>query len=270
MKSWTASIAALTVVLYVSAIVLGLRVKSLSTFSAHAATHRILPWQPPARATLPLGPLGDSIRRGAQIFNNTRLYAAAYTASRVSCTNCHSDGGIQPYASPVVDSPGRYPVYSPRAGRVISLQDRIEECFVRSENGQPLPYDSAEMRALVDYIAWLSQPQPDRVAFEGIGFIRLPQLKPDPSRGARVYAGQCAGCHGEHGEGAPPLFPPLWGPDSFNDGAGMGDIAKLAPFVQHNMPQNRMGNLSPQEAFDVAAFIHAQPRPAFQAAYKMY
>ena len=106
--------------------------------------------------------------------------------------------------------------------------------------------------------------------FVGRGLITLPQLKPDPVRGASVYTTQCAGCHGDHGEGKVPLFPPLWGPSSFNDGAGMNSIEKMAPFVQHNMPQNRTGVLSAQDAFDVSAYIHSQPRPAFNQAYKVF
>ena len=66
------------------------------------------------------------------------------------------------------------------------------------------------------------------------------------------------------------MFPPLWGPDSFNDGAGMHGVRKMAAFVQHNMPQNRPGILTPQDAYDVAGFIHKQPRPAFNPAYKNF
>src|SRR5665647_3228766 len=72
-------------------------------------------------------------------------YAPRYTSAKVSCTNCHAEGGIQPYASPVVGLPTIFPMYNKRAGRVISLQDRIQECFVRSENGRPLSYDGPEM-----------------------------------------------------------------------------------------------------------------------------
>jgi thiosulfate dehydrogenase len=66
------------------------------------------------------------------------------------------------------------------------------------------------------------------------------------------------------------MFPALWGKNSFNDGAGMNQVPKMAAFVQHNMPQNRMGILTPQEAYDVAAFVHQQPRPAFNQAFKHY
>jgi thiosulfate dehydrogenase len=50
----------------------------------------------------------------------------------------------------------------------------------------------------------------------------------------------------------------------------MNRVHTMAAFVQHNMPQNRMGILSPQDAFDVSAYIHAQPRPAFNQAFKSF
>ena len=164
----------------------------------------------------------------------------------------------------------RSPMYNKRAGHVISLQDRIQECFVRSENGKPLSYSGVEMKALVDYITWLSEPQTGRKPFVGRGLIHLPDLNPDPKHGVEIYAAQCAGCHGQNGEGTGPLFPSVWGSGSFNDGAGMDDITKMAAFVQKNMPQNRPGILSPQEAYDVSAFIHAQPRPTFNQAHKHF
>ncbi len=39
----------------------------------------------------------------------------------------------------------------------------------------------------------------------------------------------------------------------------MNQIAKMAAFVQHNMPQNAPDTLTPQEAYDVAAFVHSKP-----------
>lgn len=269
-KSPNLIIVALTVCLYTGSIVLGLRVKRFSLFRAPAPPPRKMAWTPPSRSTIPLGPRGDSIRRGTLLFNETPLYASAYVTARVSCSSCHAEGGIQPYASPVVGLPAAFPMYNQRAGHIISLQDRVQECFVRSENGKPISYDGPEMQALTDYIGWLSQPEPDRLAYVGRGLVTLSNLQPNQQRGAQIYTAQCAGCHGDHGEGRAPLFPPLWGPESFNDGAGMYGLQKMAAFVQHNMPQNRMGILSPQEAFDVSAYVHAQPRPAFNPAYKNF
>lgn len=267
-KRWSFIIAAFTTAMYLGTLVLGLRLTSFKLLLSEPS--RNLAWIPPSSADIPRGPLGDSIERGRRIFNDTALYAPQNTTSKVSCGSCHAEGGIQPYASPMVGLPALFPLYNKRAGHVISLRDRIEECFVRSENGKPLAYDSAEMQAIVDYIAWLSMPQPLRRPFVGRGLVTLPDLKPDEHRGAAIYAQQCAGCHGVHGEGISPLFPPVWGPTSFNEGAGMNDTRKMAAFVQHNMPQNRMGELSPQDAVDVAAFIHSQPRPQFNPAYKHF
>jgi thiosulfate dehydrogenase len=267
----TIAVACLTIVLYLAAILVGLHVRNFSFFRlASPSAHHLPDWTPPRFASIPSTPLGDSIRRGALLFDETPLYASAYTHSRIACASCHAEGGIQPFASPMVGMPADFPMFNPRAGHIISLKDRVQECMVRSENGQPLPYDGPDMQALLDYIAWLSQPEPQRKPYLGRGLIHLPDLVPDPQNGQQIYAAQCAGCHGTSGQGSRHIFPPLWGPDSFNDGAGMHSIPKMAAFVQHNMPQNRMGILTPQQAYDVSAYIHAQPRPAFNPAYKHF
>jgi thiosulfate dehydrogenase len=258
--------------LYTAAIILGLHAKgianSLPTFLDTPHPHAT--WHPPSY--IPDTPTGDSIRLGQRIFNETSLYAASHTGATISCASCHAEGGIQPYASPMVGLPPTFPQFNARAGHIISLEDRIQECFVRSENGTPLDYKGPEMRAVVAYINWLSQPTPGNAGakFTGRGLVTLADLTPDPVNGAAIYAAQCAGCHGANGEGRRPVFPALWGPHSFNDGAGMHGIKKMAAFVQHNMPQNRMGILTPQQAYDVAAYIHAQPRPAFNKQYAHY
>ena len=268
-RGWTAvAIGGLTLFLYIAAIFVGLHIKNLS-FDEAPFAHG-MNWQPPSFASIPRGPVGDSIRRGASMFNETPLYASSYTSSKISCSNCHAEGGIQPYASPMVGLPKLFPMYNARAGHVISMKDRIQECFVRSENGKPIDYNGGTMKDLVAYINWLSQPEPDHKPFKGRGLVKLPDLTPDPIHGEQIYAAQCAGCHGNDGQGRAPMFPAVWGPSSFNDGAGMNNLQKMAAFVQHNMPQNRMGILTPQEAYDVSAFIHAKPRPAFNQAYKGY
>jgi thiosulfate dehydrogenase len=270
-KKLNIALITLTLALYFGTVAIGLRLKNLSFFAPKSESQRTwMAWEPPAESNIPRGNLGDSIRRGALIFNETPLFASKYAGAKISCANCHAEGGIQPYASPMVGLPRLFPMYNPRAGRLISLKDRVQECFVRSENGSPLSYDGPEMQAILDYINWLSTPQRNRKPFVGRGLIDIPDLKPDPKHGGEIYAMHCAGCHGQYGEGRPPLFPPLWGPYSFNDGAGMNSVHKMAAFVQHNMPQNRMGILSPQDAFDVSAYIHAQPRPVFNQAFKKF
>ncbi len=75
----------------------------------------------------------------------------------------------------------------------------------------------------------------------------------------------CTSCHGAEGKGQKNgehwVFPALWGPDSFNWGAGMHQIGNAAGFIKANMPLGQAGMLSDQEAWDVAYFMNAYERP---------
>src|SRR5579875_349599 len=227
-------------------------------------------WKAPDPSTIPQGPVGDSIRLGLQIFRNTPQYAAEYVGNQLSCSDCHLKDGTAPYSSPLVGVPGLFPMYNARAGRVITFEDRVQECFVRSENGQPLPYRSPKLVALIAYIQWLLQSQPAGKPFPTRGLVKLPALRGDPVNGAKIYAKQCEVCHQANGGGIAKSFPPLWGPASFNDGAGMSHVAKMAAFVQYNMPQTKPGSLTAQEAYDVSAYIDSKPRPRYDARYDVY
>ena len=102
--------------------------------------------------------------------------------------------------------------------------------------------------------------------------FRAPAHAPDPANGAHVFEKRCADCHGKDGAGLPSsrnpaegyLFPPLWGPSSFNNGAGMAHLDRMTGFVRYNMPQNAPGSLSQQDAYDVSAYVLAHDRPAFK------
>ena len=240
------------------------------TPAADNPENRSQQWKPPNPDTIPQGPLGDSIRLGRLIFTQTPQYARAYVGGQQSCSDCHLAAGTAPFAAPVVGLPGLFPMFDERANRVITLAERIQECFLRSENGRPLPYDGAEMTALLAYMRWLSQGQPAGEAFPGRGLVQLPELAPNIQHGEQVYMRECSGCHGKNGAGMPPAVPPVWGPRAYNDGAGMNGVANMAAFVQHNMPADKPASLSAQESYDVAAFIHSKPHPAFNQAYARY
>lgn len=227
-------------------------------------------WTAPDPAAIPKGPLGDSIRLGLNIFRDTPRYAPKYAGNKLSCADCHLQNGVAAYASPLVGVPGLFPMYRERSGRVVTFADRINECMTRSENGRPFPSRSPELIGLIAYTQWLSQGWPVGKSFPTRGFVKLPALKGDPANGAKIYAEQCAVCHQANGAGIPPNFPPLWGPSSFNDGAGMSHVDKMAAFVQHNMPQTHPGSLTPQQAYDVSAYVESKPRPKFDTRYSIY
>jgi thiosulfate dehydrogenase len=228
-------------------------------------------WVPPDPAKIPSGPHGDSIRLGFHIFQETPRYASQYVGNQISCGNCHIQVGTMTNALPLVGVPNWFPQFSQRAQRMITLQDRIQECVTRSENGSPLPEDGPEMRALLDFFGWLSESHPADHPAPVRGLPVLPEnLQADLTRGEKTYKEKCAGCHGSDGAGVPPILPPLWGPGAYNDGAGMNQPRKMAAFILNNMPQNKPGTLTPQEAFDVASYVASKPHSPYNHAYDNY
>jgi thiosulfate dehydrogenase len=238
--------------------------------TAQSASKNPSGWTAPDPASIPNGPLGDSIRLGLNIFRDTPRYASKYVGNKLRCSDCHLQNGTAAYSSPMIGLPGLFPMYRERSGRVVTFADRINECMTRSENGRPFPSRSPELIGLIAYIQWLSQGWPTGKPFPTRGLIKLPALKGDPDSGAKIYALQCAACHQADGAGIPPNFPPLWGTESFNSGAGMSHAAKMAAFVQYNMPQTHPGSLTAQQAYDVSAYIDSQPRPKYDTRYNIY
>jgi thiosulfate dehydrogenase len=112
--------------------------------------------------------------------------------------------------------------------------------------------------------------------------VPLLERAADPAHGAAVYAQTCAVCHGADGsgkrigsvgDGKGYEFPPLWGPDSFNDGAGMARLITGSGFIRGNMPRGTTWQnpaLTPEEAWDVAAFVSSQPRPHMEGLDRDY
>lgn len=160
-----------------------------------------------------------------------------------------------------------YPRYRAKNHKVNKLDERIQGCFRFSMNGQPPDIDSPTIKALVAYSFWMSRGAPVGVKLPGASMIHMasPSRSPDPFSGKKLYAARCALCHGLHGQGrksrGETAFPPVWGSRSFNKGAGLFNIGKLAGFIKMNMPLSKGESLSDQEAWDVAAYVDSQPRP---------
>ena len=223
----------------------------------------------PADSSIPPGPRGTAIQEGKKLLSETHQRLPKNVGNGLNCTNCHLAGGTTANSSPWVGIWGVFPEYRSRSGKLISLQERVNDCFERSMNGKPLTYNSAEMNNILAYMQWLSTDVPTGVSVKGRGFGPIDQkLKPDVNHGKEVYAGKCASCHGAEGLGTKNptggyTFPPLWGKDSFNDGAGMARTYTAAAFVKHNMPLGQGGTLTDQEALDVSEFFTHQPRPVY-------
>jgi thiosulfate dehydrogenase len=101
----------------------------------------------------------------------------------------------------------------------------------------------------------------------------VPNRRADPEAGVVVYVAKCAVCHGADGMGKRTgqrgdaqgyTFPPLWGPDTFNNGAGMNRLLTTTRFIRQNMPLGASHTatvLNDDEAYDVTAFVLSKPRP---------
>lgn len=225
-------------------------------------------FHPPAEDAMPSGELGDVIRKGREIFTDTPKAAAGFVGNSLRCSSCHLDAGRLPDSAPLWAAFVAYPAYRSKTKEVNTYEQRLQGCFEYSMNGKAPPAGDPLLVALQTYSYWLASGAPVDPKLPGRGYPKLakPGQPPDFTRGAKVYEQRCALCHGADGAGqytpqGHAVFPALWGPDSFNWGAGMGRISNAAAFVHANMPLGLGGTLSEQEAWDVALFMDSHERP---------
>ena len=247
------------------------------------------PRNPLTDSTLDESKLSNEIRWGFRSFTNTPGEAERFTPSKISCHNCHPNGGQRERSLPLVGVAGMFPEYNRRSGRLYTLGDRIVDCFLRSENatgmieadgGQraddehadvPSPA-SREVLAVSAYLTWLARgyevgknpPWRGQNVIAASKVIPIEQL--DTNRGEALFVERCTSCHGADGQGVAvgdKKPGPLWGPDSWNDGAGAARVYTLAGIIRYSMPYLDPGALTDEEAQQVAMFINAKPRPAY-------
>lgn len=204
-----------------------------------------------------------SALRGRAILTATRDSLPRNVGNSLRCASCHLDNGLRPNAMPWIGSYARFPQYRARSGKVDLIEDRVNDCFERSMNGKALPAGGRDMRDIVAYLAFLSRGIPVGAEMEGQGLARLRPLAGDTNRGVALFASTCARCHGPGGQGTS-IAPPLWGPHSYNVGAGMASVVTAASFIHALMPIDRARRLNEQQAFDIAAYINSRPRPLFK------
>ncbi|HEX4574137.1 MAG TPA: c-type cytochrome [Gemmatimonadales bacterium] len=215
----------------------------------------------PADSLMPSGPLGAAIRRGRALLVATHDSLPAHVGNRLRCVSCHLDEGRRPTGS-WVGTYAKYPQYRARSATVETIEYRVNDCFRRSMNGTPLAADSPEMRDIVAYLWFLARDVPIAPPRGANPLARWAGFHADTGRGAALYQASCAKCHGADGQGTVGA-PPTWGAGSYNIGAGMTRVRTAAAFIRDNMPFDQPGTLSDQQAFDVAAFVDAQPRPDY-------
>ena len=157
-------------------------------------------------------------------------------------------------------------------GRWKISRSGYRDCFERSLNGTAPDTTSREVRAIIAYMEWLGEGVPKGKKPAGAGIVAIPYLAraADPARGKVIYGVKCQTCHGPDGAGLKDaagklyIYPPLWGGNSYNTGASLYRLSRLAGFMFSNMPSGtdyRKPQLTADECWDLAAFINSQPRP---------
>lgn len=249
----------------------------------------LLAWEAPA---MPKGELGRMVKLGNEIANNTANHplTKAYVGNTLACKSCHLQENNNNYAgtgeglSTWIGTAAVFPAYSKREQTIQTVEDRSNNCFMRSMSGKRLEDGSEASLALYAYISWLStgiamkmdDKRPvtaSKSQFYADGQKKFRHILEKGTHqnyldGKTVFEKRCASCHQDDGSGIKNYFPPLWGISdkgkelSFNSGAGLADPQKSAIWIQDNMPLGEH-NLTDQESADVALYIDAQPRADF-------
>jgi len=239
----------------------------------------------------PEGEVGKMVKLGEAILNHTDTHPLTkdLVGNKIQCKSCHlkgSDGkpGTGSGIGTFIGTATAFPAYSKREKTVQTLQDRINNCFMRSMNGKRPIIDTKASVAMATYITWLSTGMPmkmdtkrpcsplnsKRWAKNAKKFAKIQKKAThnNYTNGKKLFEAKCATCHGINGAGMG-SFPPLWGKNakgewlSYNTGAGMSKLNKGAAWVQSNMPLGQGGTLKDQEAADIMLYVDAQPRADF-------
>ena len=216
------------------------------------------------------------VKYGLSLITNTAYYfgpkgTIAQNSTGLNCQNCHLNAGVKLFGNNFSMVATGYPRYKERSGTVETITKKVEDCFERSLNGKKIDSNGIEMKAFVSYLQWIGENVKKGGTPEGAGIKELPFLDraADTLKGKTIYVSRCQSCHGSNGDGIVNAngtgytYPPLWGPNSYNTGASIYRISKLAGFVKNNMPfgtSDKNSQLTNEEAWDVAAFINSQYR----------
>jgi len=126
----------------------------------------------------------------AAVESGAALFRTAGQSGK-SCASCHGDGGEKLDTASIA----RYPVYSDRLGRPVTLQQQIHICWTDNLKNEPLKYDSTSVLELEVFVRNLARGEKVSVQTDG-------PMQPVWEKGREIYntrAGQldmsCNLCH---------------------------------------------------------------------------
>ena len=220
----------------------------------------------------------QEVEYGKDLIAHTAIYlgpngSVKQITNGMNCNNCHLDAGTKPWGNNYGSVYSMYPKMRARSGQVENLYKRVNDCMERSLNGQPLQENDREMKAMIAYIEYIGSNVPKGKEANAAGIYDLEYLDraADPIKGKALYDAKCASCHQVSGEGILAAdkkeytYPPLWGNNSYNSGAGLFRISRFAGYIKYNMPLGATyenPQLSDEESWDIAAYVENMERPS--------
>jgi thiosulfate dehydrogenase len=234
-------------------------------------------WKAPDIKTLAGNSNATVILYGRSLVTNTAYYFGpdgiiANAGNGLNCENCHLKAGTKMFGNNFSKVAHGYPRFKERSGSMETIVKKVEDCFERSMNGNPIDSNGLEMKAIIAYLNWVGSNVSAKETPPGSGIEELSPMNraASASKGKLIFIDKCQTCHGTNGEGKTNsngigyLYPPLWGAHSFNTGASIYRISKLAGFVKNNMPFGttyRNPELTNEECWDVAAYVDSNYHP---------
>ncbi len=222
--------------------------------------------------------LKQQLEYGKDLISHTAKYlgpngSVKQISNGMSCSNCHLDAGTKPWGNNYGSVFSTYPKMRGRSGQIEGIYKRINDCLERSLNGSHLNEEDKEMKAMIAYIEYIGKdvPKGEEAIASGIYDLEFLDRAADPSKGKAIYDAKCASCHQVDGQGILAAdkkeytYPPLWGANSYNSGAGLYRISRFAGYVKYNMPLGATyenPQLTDEEAWDLAAYVNNLPRPS--------
>lgn len=234
-------------------------------------------WKPNDINSISDEALKKEVAYGYELIAHTSKYfgpngSVKQITNGMNCNNCHLDAGTKPWGNNFGSVYSMYPKMRARSGQVEDLYKRISDCMERSLNGQTLAREEKEMKAMIAYINYIGKnvPKNKEANASGINNLVFLDRAANPIAGKSLYEKKCSSCHQSNGQGVLTAdkteytYPPLWGKNSYNQGAGLYRLSRFAGYIKYNMPQGAtyaQPQLSDEEAWDIAAYVETQPRP---------
>ncbi len=235
-------------------------------------------WKPNDINSIPDETLRKEVEYGRELIAHTSKYlgpngSIKQITNGMNCANCHLDAGTKPWGNNFGSVYSMYPKMRARSGQVEDLYKRVSDCMERSLNGKTLERDEKEMKAMIAYIEYIGKnvPKDKEANASGINNLVFLNRAANPIVGKSLYDKKCSSCHQGNGQGVLAAdkteytYPPLWGKNSYNQGAGLYRLSRFAGYIKYNMPQGAtyaQPQLSDDEAWDIAAYVETQPRPS--------